>query len=204
MNTRPIIDAGPALNFIAAHQENILLKALGPLSTPQTVADEVLRLSRTDPLFRGVELRWKTLTRKHIEVLADEGDELDSLCARITRQPLNQRKRTGKDLGELMVLLHAVAAAERGADIIVLIDDGQGARQAEIEIQRLNRMRRNNPKLGSVTLINTVTVLESKAGTDLIPTKADMRQVYAKISRYDDGLPNDISRTGLLHPSVWC
>ncbi|MGW4364747.1 hypothetical protein ACWEKT_03795 [Nocardia takedensis] len=203
MNAKPIIDAGPALNFIAARQENLLLKSVGPLSTPETVATEVLRMSRTDPLFAGVELRWKTLTQKYIEVLSDEGADLDAICARIAGQPLSRRRRTGKDLGELMVILHAAAAAERGEHVAVLIDDGAGARQAELEKRRIERLRGRNPTFGSISLVSTMTVLASKAGTDLIPTRVEMRAIYGKLSRFDDGLPNDISRTGLLSPTVW-
>lgn len=154
-------------------------------------------------MFSGVELRFRTLTRDYIQILCDEGDDLDQICARITKQPLGQRRRNAKDLGELMVILHAVAAAERGDDVTVLIDDGDGARQAELERRRLERMRQSDPNLGSITLLNTVGVLAGMAGTDLIPTRAAMGTVYKKLSFYDDGLPSEIKRTGLLALPVW-
>jgi hypothetical protein len=43
MNARPIIDAGPALNFLSIRKERLLLATLGRLSTPEIVAPEVMR-----------------------------------------------------------------------------------------------------------------------------------------------------------------
>lgn len=40
---RPIIDAGPSLNFLSINQERLLIGTLGKLSAPATVGDEVLR-----------------------------------------------------------------------------------------------------------------------------------------------------------------
>jgi hypothetical protein len=52
MSIRPIIDAGPGLNFLSANKERLLIAVLGPLSAPETVRDEVLRKSRQDDRFR--------------------------------------------------------------------------------------------------------------------------------------------------------
>jgi hypothetical protein len=46
MTVRPIIDAGPGLNFLSANKERLLIAALGPLSAPETVQSEVLRKSQ--------------------------------------------------------------------------------------------------------------------------------------------------------------
>lgn len=35
--TRPIIDAGPGLNFLSLNKERLLFSVLGPLSVPETV-----------------------------------------------------------------------------------------------------------------------------------------------------------------------
>jgi hypothetical protein len=32
MSARPIIDAGPSLNFLSAHKERLLIAVLGPIS----------------------------------------------------------------------------------------------------------------------------------------------------------------------------
>lgn len=49
MSHRPIIDAGPGLNFLSINRERLLIEVLGPLCTPETVQDEVLRKARQDP-----------------------------------------------------------------------------------------------------------------------------------------------------------
>lgn len=53
MSHRPIIDAGPGLNFLSINKERLLIEILGPLSTPETVQDEVLRKARQDARFRS-------------------------------------------------------------------------------------------------------------------------------------------------------
>lgn len=37
MTLRPIIDAGPSLNFLSVNQERLLIRVLGPLSVLETV-----------------------------------------------------------------------------------------------------------------------------------------------------------------------
>jgi hypothetical protein len=51
MSVRPIIDAGPSLNFLSANKERLLIAVLGPFSVPEAVQDEVLRKSRQDDRF---------------------------------------------------------------------------------------------------------------------------------------------------------
>ncbi|MGH3764139.1 MAG: hypothetical protein ACRDS0_14075 [Pseudonocardiaceae bacterium] len=45
MSHRPIIDAGPGLNFFSINKERILIGVLGQLSAPETVQNEVFRKS---------------------------------------------------------------------------------------------------------------------------------------------------------------
>jgi hypothetical protein len=52
MSARPIIDAGPGLNFLSVNKERLLISVLGPLSAPETVQDEVFRKSAQDSRFR--------------------------------------------------------------------------------------------------------------------------------------------------------
>jgi hypothetical protein len=47
MKRRPIIDAGPGLNFLSINKERLLIGVLGRLSAPETVQNEVLRKSAT-------------------------------------------------------------------------------------------------------------------------------------------------------------
>jgi len=41
MSHRPIIDAGPGLNFFSINKERLLIGVLGQLSAPETVQEEV-------------------------------------------------------------------------------------------------------------------------------------------------------------------
>lgn len=98
-----------------------------------------------------------------------------------------------------MVIAHAVVAAEAGATVTVLIDDGAGARIATAEINRLRLLRAGGDAVGSIRLVNTLTVLERAAGGKQIPDRAAMRSIYARPRRHDDGLP-PIEATNLLSP----
>jgi hypothetical protein len=101
-----------------------------------------------------------------------------------------------------MVIAHAVVSAEAGADVIVLIDDGLGAQIATREIQRLRRLRAGGRAVGSIALASTVTVLTRAAGTQHIPGRGEMRELYRRLRGLDDGLP-PIEKTGLLSTPRW-
>jgi hypothetical protein len=121
---------------------------------------------------------------------------------RISGLPINERKTQPKDLGETMVIAHAVVAAESGQTVTVLIDDGPGARIATLEISRLERLRSSGRSVGSVLLASTLTVLERAAGTVHLPGRAAMRDTYKRLYELDDGLP-PIEKTRLLSPALW-
>ncbi|NNH76032.1 hypothetical protein HLB23_40345 [Nocardia uniformis] len=203
MSAKPVIDAGPALNFLAINQQRLLLDVLGPISTPETVESEVLRKSRTDRRFERVGLVWSKLTPKWVEVLSDEWtDTLEAVCARQLDMPWTERKKQAKDLGELLVVAHAVAAAEQGQLVTVVIDDQSGARMATAEAQRLDRLRAQQRPVGRIILVNTTIILERAAGTTHIPDRAAMKAIYAKLRTCDDGL-SPISNTRLLSADLW-
>ncbi|MEY9211678.1 hypothetical protein NI17_009260 [Thermobifida halotolerans] len=203
MSHRPIIDAGPGLNFLSINQERLLISVLGRLSAPETVQDEVLDKSRRDKRFRSAEKVWRKLTPDWMQILSDDQTpELAAVVQRITHQPMAERLKRPKDLGEIMVIAHAVVTAETGQKVTVLIDDGQGARTATSEIDRLKRLRRSGRPVGSITLASTLTVLERAAQKKRIAGKADMRQLYRRLRELDDGLP-PIEATRLLSPDLW-
>jgi hypothetical protein len=142
MSHRPIIDAGPGLNFLSINKERLLFGTLGPLSAPETVRDEVLRKSRQDKRFSAAEKVWRKLPERLMQILPDDQTpELAVAVHRISGLPFNDRLQHSRDLGEAMVVAHAVVAAEAGDTVTVLIDDGQGARLATAEINRLRRIR---------------------------------------------------------------
>jgi hypothetical protein len=141
MSVRPIIDAGPGLNFLSINKERLLIAVLGPISAPETVRDEVFRKSRQDDRFRAAAAVWRKLTGRWIQILPDDvTPELAAVVQRISGLPMAERINHAKDLGEIMVIAHAVVAAESGHPAIVLIDDGPGAAIATSEIRRLQRV----------------------------------------------------------------
>src|ERR1700677_1734247 len=203
MSIRPIIDAGPGLNFLSINKERLLIGVLGRLSAPETVRDEVLRKSRQDDRFRAAATVWQKLTGSWIQIHADDvTPELATVVQRITRLPMAERIRHGKDLGEIMVIAHAVVAAESGQAVTVLIDDGRGAEIATSEIARLRRLGSRGPPGGSITLVSTLTVLERAAGKEHLPDRTAMRDTYRRLRELDDGLP-PIEKTNLLAATLW-
>ncbi|GAA2464234.1 hypothetical protein [Winogradskya humida] len=94
MTQRPIIDAGPSLNFFSINKERLLMSVLGPLSVPETVRGEVLRKAREDSRLQAAATVWRKLTPRWIEVLSDEvTPELDRVIYRVSRQPMHERVR---------------------------------------------------------------------------------------------------------------
>ncbi|TNH30201.1 hypothetical protein FHG89_08665 [Micromonospora orduensis] len=203
MSERPIIDAGPSLNFLSINRERLLIGILGPLSAPETVQSEVMRKSRDDPRFRSAATVWRKLAPRWLQILSDdETPELAAVVHRITRQPMHERLKQSRDLGEVMVVAHAVVAAEAGESMTVLIDDGAGARLATSEVGRLQRLRAQGRAVGSIRLVNTLTVLERAAGSEHIPDKTAMRDVYERLRGLDDGLP-PVDTTNLMSTACW-
>ncbi|NMF32498.1 hypothetical protein HF851_09460 [Corynebacterium ammoniagenes] len=203
MDSRPIMDAGPGLNFFSIHKERLLISVLGPLHIPQTVEGEILRKARSDPRFAPAETVIRKLPAKYLAILPDTAtDELVQAVTRISGTPFHQRLSISRDLGEMMVIAHAVVAAEAGADIIVLIDEGNGRRIAGIEQRRLARLRSSGQDVGSISLVNTETVLKRAVSDNLITGKAEMRSIYQRLRELDDGLM-PIGETGLLSAHLW-
>ena len=203
MSVRPIIDAGPGLNFLSINKERLLIAVLGPLSAPETVRDEVFRKSRQDDRFRAAGAVWRKLAGRWIQILPDDvTPELAAVVQRISGLPIAERMKYAKDLGEIMVIAHAVVAAESGHPAIVLIDDGPGAAIATSEIRRLQRLASSGRAVGSITLASTLTVLGRAAGTEHLPDRAAMRDTYRRLRELDDGLP-PIEKTDLLSDTLW-
>lgn len=203
MSRRPIMDAGPGLNFFAANQERLLFSVLGALSVPEVVETEILRKARQDNRFEAAGRVWNKLPERLMEVLSDDvNDELSAAVQRISGLPLEKRICSGKDLGETMVVAHAAVAAEAGADVIVLIDDGGGCRAATMEARRLQRLKSAGKSAGRIGLIHTVTVLESAAGGVFLPDKLAMRSLYLRLRSLDNGLP-PLENTDLMNLPCW-
>lgn len=203
MSHRPIIDAGPGLNFFSLNKERLLFSVLGPLCLPDVVRTEILGKVRHDRRFASAARVWSKLPPRLMEVLPDEATEdLASAVARITMTPFAERIRTPRDLGEVMVTAHAVVAAERGQNVLVLIDDQDGRKLVAAEQRRLDRLRANNSALGRIELIGTLTVLKKAAGGQYLPDRAAVRGLYERMRTLDDGLP-PLETTELMQLSCW-
>lgn len=203
MSVRPIIDAGPGLNFLSINKERLLIAVLGPFSAPETVQGEVLRKSQQDDRFRAAATVWRKLTTRWIQILPDDATpELATVVQRVSGLPMDERRRQPKDLGETMVIAHAVVAAESGQSVMILMDDGPGAAIATSEISRLRRIASSGHPVGSITLASTLTILGRAAGTEHLPDRAAMRDIFSRLRGLDDGLP-PIEKTDLLSPKFW-
>lgn len=200
MPQRPIMDAGPGINFFALHKERLLFGTLGALAIPETVENEIRRKSRQDRRFEAAERVLAKVPEHLLEVLSDDEEEnLSRVVSRMANMPMKQRLRSGKDLGETMVVAHGVVAAESGDRALVLIDDGAGRDMAVAEQRRLVRLRAKGIDVGSLLLLSTVNVLEKAGGTEHIPDRGAMRDLYAKLRGLDDGLlPWEATRLGSL------
>lgn len=200
---RTIMDAGPGLNFLSINKERLLFSVLGALSVPEIVEEEILRKSRRDQRFAVAERVWKKLSPRWVEVLSDDvTEELAAAVHRIAGMPIEQRRRSQKDLGEIMVIAHAVVAVERGDDVIVLIDDEGGRRIAANQQRRIQRFQAMSSGVGRLDLISTLTVLKSAAGGEHLPDRNSMRELYKRLRRLDDGLV-PLEGTGLMDLPCW-
>lgn len=171
MSHRPIMDAGPGINFFSLNKERLLFSTLGALAIPEIVEQEILRKAQQEQRFAAAERVLSKVPQRLLEILSDDvTDELASAVHRIAGVPIKQRVRSSKDLGETMVIAHATVAAERGERVIVLIDDGGGRRMAAVEAARLQRLQAAGHSVGRIDLISTVTVLQKAAGTSTFLT----------------------------------
>ena len=200
-----IVDCGPALNFLATRQERILLHATGGyISAPETVRREVFRKAKPNSKFAAAAAVWARLEHaKRLTVLSDDlTPALEAVVQRLSNTPMLDRMAVSKDLGEELVIAHAVVQAEAGADVVMLIDEIRRAAAATLEIKRLKRLAANGHHVGSLSLYSTLTVLKAGIGTPYIPDRNSMRTIYTRLRNYDDGLVH-LSQTDLLSSTVW-
>ena len=203
MSQRPIMDAGPGINFFSLNRERVLFSTLGPLAVPEIVEQEIRRKARQDRRFAAAERVLSKVPTRLLEILSDDvTNDLAAVVQRIAGMPMVERIRSNKDLGETMVVAHAVVAAERGEQVIVLIDDSGGRAVAAREAARLQRLKEQRPEVGAISLVTTISVLKKAAGGEHLPDKGAMRDLYGRLRGIDDGLP-PIAQTGLMDLPIW-
>lgn len=199
-----IIDAGPALTFLARRDTTRILYAglgVADLLAPEQVEYEVIRKSRTDKQrFGTAEATWKKIVAANrITVLPDdETPELAAAVQRLCLMPMSERMRRQRDLGELMVIAHAAVRAGAGDDVAVLIQERHGTAMAQNEARRIE----NLGGTGRLRIWNTQTMLLRAAGSAHLPDKATMRTVYRHMLALDAALP-PIDETDLLTADTW-
>ena len=191
-----IIDAGPALNFLASGHERLLTNAIGrqPVHAPQTVEDEVLRKARNTSKFKGAAGRWGKMKPNWIHLLSDDSQDpaLRQAAQTLLATSLEVRQRDGDDLGETMVVLHAYAKAMAGETVVVIIDDGRGRAFAAKAIDRISNAKQAGTTTGGIQLTSTVPLINQRINTPDVPDRATLKSIWSDISRMDDGLPNTL------------
>lgn len=203
MNGGPIVDAGPALNFFASHNERLLFSSIGGICIPEAVRDEIRNKAKSDHRFAPAERVASKLPGELLMVLPDEEtDELNKVIQRLERMPMRERIKQRRDLGETMVIAHAVVAAQAGADVWILIDEVRGSAVATAEKMRLERMQEARKATGSLRIINTPIVLEKAVQLGEVTDRGAMRKIYGQLRELDDGLVA-IEQTSLLGKKLW-
>lgn len=118
-----------------------------------------------NPRFERTRVRttWARLkASQRVEILPDEltTQQFTNAVARISGMQAPQRIRDRKSLGEIMVLAHASVYAQRGTNVFVLIDDGDGRKRAGQEAVWL----REQGYASILTLWSTRQVLQEACG----------------------------------------
>ncbi|WP_436528993.1 hypothetical protein [Actinoplanes sp. HUAS TT8] len=188
-----LLDAGPSLNFLAVGQQNILIQVAESqklrLAAPARVDGEITGMSK-DPRFRNTAVlsTWNRLkSSQRVEILPDEltTSRFIDAVARISGMPAQDRVRSGKSLGEIMVLAHASVFVQQGENVFVLIDDGDGRRRASREARWL----RDNGHHHRLDLWSTRRLVQEAGRHEgWIVNGLTWQQVYDEMIAYDDGL----------------
>jgi hypothetical protein len=188
-----LLDAGPALNFLAVRQENILIQAAGShglqLAAPERVDREVEGQANSER-FRRTRVRntWRSMRNAgRIHILDDDltTKAFADAVARVSGMPAGQRVKERKSLGEIMVISHASVLAQAGQSAYVLIDERDGRDRASQEVAWLRRQ--SAP--GKMVLWHTLQVLhEADRNPGWINGGLDGEAVFTQMRPYDEGL----------------
>ncbi|MHB1431888.1 MAG: PIN domain-containing protein [Streptosporangiaceae bacterium] len=186
-----LLDAGPTLNFLAVGQQTVLISVADKgglqLTVPQRVDHEVLGMCR-DPRFARTpaQATWRKLRGSgRVVVVPDEltTTVFTDAVTRISGVPASERVKARRSLGEIMVLAHASSLAQGGADVFVLLDDGDGRVRCKREQGWLER----NGASGQLVLWSTRQVLK-QADPSWFAGGLTWQQVYERMREFDDGL----------------
>ncbi|XAS73656.1 hypothetical protein VUN82_07425 [Micrococcaceae bacterium Sec5.1] len=193
-----ILDAGPCITFCAASKQALLVAVLqrgsNQLHVPDVVDDEVgNRGSNRRDFPPGTVSNWRLLTEhEHVGILdssvsSDDAGALSDAVKKLSGTPLAERLTNTKDLGEILVIAHAMVRKDRGEEVYVVIDEHRGQKLAT--------------QFG-IKVIDTAWILGSAVARGLIADRGEMRKTYDNLRKYDAGLIH-IEQTYLLTKGLW-
>jgi predicted nucleic acid-binding protein len=188
--TSVILDTGPCLNFLAIDQGKLLYRVLGSTNerilVPQEVANEIVDKARESAKFSSAARRFEGLSREpKFEILASNLDDVELIRAMqqvSPRKPPSEllARRRMKDLGEILVISHAIKLRGEGNTVNLVMDDREGRKLAMKHGFRPIRTTRIFATAGSMGLL----------------TYSEAKSLYEKL-RASDG--STVMDTGLPH-----
>lgn len=194
-----VLDAGPILNFLAVGQQNVIIQAAkqvgANICVPEVVDREVRGMASSDRFDRtAVAGTWSILTQSRIQVLSDPMGDVDlesdakdvfrRAVARISGIPAEDRVRDKRSLGEIVLMAHASAYAQRGETVYILMDD----RDARAKLRSEQSWLKKNGAPGTITLWRTASLLSRGNNEGWLTGSATWEAVYEKMTEFDDGL----------------
>lgn len=193
-----ILDAGPCITFCAASKQNLLIEVLqrgsNQLHVPDVVDDEVGKRGSNRRDFPPATVNnWRLLTEHdYIGILdsstsSEDAEALSDAVKKLSGTPLAERLTQSRDLGEILVIAHAMVRKDRGEDVFVIIDEHRGQKLAS--------------RFG-IKVIDTAWILSSAVKRGLIADRGEMRKTYEVLRQYDAGLVH-IDQTSLLKNALW-
>lgn len=174
-----LLDTGPCLNFFGSGQGALLLAVMERISAeiviPIEIEDEVEDRAPEIQTYSGAHKQLqRAIAQGRVRVSAPMPGE-DPLLERWVSRfiGVGVTTRRAKDLGERMVLAHALAARDRGAKVVVVIDEGEGRRTASKH---------------QLMCIGTIDILRKAGLMGLVENWAEMRAIYVRMQANDQSL----------------
>ncbi|WP_328467851.1 hypothetical protein [Streptomyces sp. NBC_00448] len=183
-----VLDAVICVHFVGANLQRLLVDVLRAaqlvLLVPEEVHQEVLGKARK---YGSIETPWRRLVASDcVRVLpalraATASPRVVEVFEEIRGLQFEKALRRPKDLGEAVVIAHAVEFVERGHEVFVAIDDQEGqATSARYDLTVL-----------TIEQVLQLAILHGK-----FPTEGELKRAYARLRSYGDGLV-DYGRTEL-------
>lgn len=186
-----LVDAVCWVHFCAAGRSKLLLDVLTALNMEVLVPGEVDEEVQNKSGFPTLKSHWpKFKQAPNVRILpklkADDEDQPEVVAAVVRIRGVGAARALAmpKDLGEIVVIAHAVHLREQGRDVQVLIDDQGGQQLADEE------------DLDVVT----IEVLLMAGVARGVLASAELRKTYEQLIPFGGGLPTwDASDLKKLH-----